>query len=261
MLLCLGIALLFAGLANANTLGARSYYSWQWGGFSRSSPSLTTASLGSSSTSSSFSLLSFGTSSSAATSARSTVSDLSEVASAVNDGVILAGAVYYDQDGDGIRSSSDWGIFEATVSLTQTSTGTVLTTTTASDGSYSFDGLEAGDYTVRLLTPSVEPESPSIGIITNSSGVVSVGSGTVASTSAISAIHLDAGDDAEDYDFPQLQYPTSLLSKRMLLDSNPGVQHTTPSDPKPVPEPGSLALLAVAGLSLGATSLKKRRKA
>ena len=131
----------------------------------------------------------------------------------------------------------------------------------AADGSYTFSDLTAGDYTITLLTPSSDPGQPSVGTLTDANGNnVTTGTGTVSGPDSIADIQLNDGDTGVNYDFPQLAYPYQLLSKRMLLNTNPGVQHTTPAPPPvPVPEPSSLVLLAVAGLLLGGLRRRWRR--
>jgi len=62
--------------------------------------------------------------------------------------------VFSDANGNGIQDASDAGISGATVKLLS-STGTVLsTTTTGSNGSYSFNNLAAGTYSIAFTTPS-----------------------------------------------------------------------------------------------------------
>jgi hypothetical protein len=244
-LFCFGIALLFAGLANGEAIASRSYHSWQWGGFSRSSAPFVSAS----SSASAFSLLTLNSSSLA--SAVSGIFSAAGVSTSSDGNSGLSGFVYYDQDGDGARTTDDWGIFEAVVQLTSETTGKTVSVQTAKNGSYSFQGLAAGNYTVTLLTPSTEPESPSIGTITNASNVTTVGSGVLVGTETIAAIQLNDADEAKSYDFPQLKYPTQLFSKRMLIDGDSGSNHTPDAPPPPVvPEPSSLVLLAVASLAL-----------
>ena len=254
ILFCLGIALLFATLADGETSGVRSYYSWQWGGFSGSA--LTSAAASASgislrSTHSSYASLTL------ATSANQWDSVTSSSASAT---AILSGVVYYDENSSDTRDTSDWGIRDATVLLTAAN-GDTQETTTAKDGSYSFDSLVSGDYTITLLTPSVQPETPCLGEITDASGnAIATGLGIVSGTSSIASIHLASGNTAVNYDFPQLKYPTNLLSKRLLLGSDPGLSHTTAAPPVSVPEPGTLTLLAVAGLSIGGFLWRSRRE-
>jgi hypothetical protein len=243
-LFCFGISLLFAGLANGETVASRSYQSWQWGGFSRSSPHISTAS----SSATSYSLL---TPNSPTSASAADVSIPSGVASLDDGAATLSGFVYYDQDGDATRTTDDWGIYEAVVRLTVESTGETVSVQTAKDGSYSFEGLAAGNYTLTLITPSTEPESPSVGLVTTSSNVTTVGTGIVVGTDKIATIQLAEGDKAQAYDFPQLKYPTQLFSKRMLVDGDSGSKHT-PDEPTPpvVPEPGTLVLLAMTGFAI-----------
>ena len=67
----------------------------------------------------------------------------------------VAGAVFIDLNGDGVRDPGEAGIGGVTVSLINPSTGAVIaTTTTAGDGSYLFTDITPGSYTVRETDPS-----------------------------------------------------------------------------------------------------------
>lgn len=68
----------------------------------------------------------------------------------------LAGTVYVDTNNNGIKEISEAGIAGVTVTLTGTSdAGPVsLTTTTAADGSYQFNGLRPGTYSIQETQPA-----------------------------------------------------------------------------------------------------------
>ncbi len=164
----------------------------------------------------------------------------------------LSGVVYFDANGNGVRDSGDWAIRDAIVSLMSASTSTVLIATTDQNGAYTFTNLPADDYTVTLMTPSSVPGPANVGTLTDAGGSpVFTGLGVAVGTNSIANIQLGDGYTGATYDFGQLVYPTSLISKRMLLNQNPGVPHTPDAPPPPippVPEPGTIALLAVAGI-------------
>ena len=80
----------------------------------------------------------------------------------------VAGTVFWDLDSDGALDAADDGVGGYTVTLTDAA-GVAHTTTTAADGTYLFDGLEPGDYTV-----SVELVDPWTGITTVQSYDVAV---------------------------------------------------------------------------------------
>jgi len=185
-----------------------------------------------------------------------------EESAAVAGDASLTGAVYWDVNKNGVRESTDYGVADASVSIAYTGTSAVLATVlTGRDGSYSFTGLAAGQYTITLLTLSEQPETPSVGEILSAQGVqVLTGLGTASVPNLITSVELSGGDTAVNYDFPQLIYPTQLLSKRMLLNTDPGVPHTP--TPTPVPEPSSL-LLCLIGLVVGGAnqSLRASRNA
>jgi hypothetical protein len=259
-LISFGIALLFAAAANGGVSVDDSYHSWQWGGFSRSEPSPTAPSP------SYVDILSPNLSSSYLILTASANKWNPEIVSSADATTMLSGVVYFDANGDGIRDDSDWGVRDAIVSLTAANSNTQETTTTGTDGAYRFDNLAPDDYTVTLLTPSLQPEQPTLGSVTDAGGnLIATALGTASGASSVANIHLDSGNRATDYDFPQLTYPTNLLSKRMLIGSKPGLYHTTPGptppDPPPVSEPSTLVLLlAVAGVAAGHQFVQRRRR-
>ncbi|MCR9102895.1 MAG: hypothetical protein NXI25_23280, partial [bacterium] len=70
--------------------------------------------------------------------------------------------VWYDTNGDGVQDAGEPGLEGATVTLTPPAgvdlgngPGMAVTTTTAADGTYSFDNLPAGDYTVSVDVSTV----------------------------------------------------------------------------------------------------------
>ncbi len=66
--------------------------------------------------------------------------------------------VFHDKDNDGVYNPAVDGLLPGVlVTLTNTTTGEVMTTTTGADGRYLFDDLPFGDYTVEVDT-SVLPE-------------------------------------------------------------------------------------------------------
>jgi hypothetical protein len=255
LLACLVIFPLLATLANAEAI---SYNSWQWHGFTRTSPA----------PSSSASLVSQLSSVLLSSSPSSNVVSESAVVASLGDSTpsvssSLSGFVYYDANSDGIRESTDWAIRDAIVSLMSASSNTVVLATTDENGEYSFKSLSPDDYTITLLTPSSAPgASKLVGILSDQNGTpVFSGVGVAASDTSVADIQLKDGYSGTTYDFPQLTYPTDLISKRMLLSGSSGVSHTPDAPPPPippVPEPSTLALLVVAGLCV--TGCARRRR-
>jgi hypothetical protein len=172
---------------------------------------------------------------------------LSSSSSAGKGAAKLSGVVYCDEDGDGVLETSDWAVRDAVLALTFAGSNDVLLkAVTSADGSYSFTGLAAGKYTITLLTPSSKPGKIGIGILEDGHGnTVSAGVGRVSGASAVADIVLKDDYQGVNYDFAQLVYPANLISKRMLLNTNPGVHHATTSHPvNPVPEPSAWILAA-----------------
>ncbi|MBQ9195875.1 MAG: carboxypeptidase regulatory-like domain-containing protein [Clostridia bacterium] len=65
----------------------------------------------------------------------------------------LQGVLWYDADMDGIKKGGEGGFAGATVSLTSRDAGVDRSLVTGADGAYSFEGLLAGSYTLRVELP------------------------------------------------------------------------------------------------------------
>ena len=66
----------------------------------------------------------------------------------------LAGRVFLDFDNSGAANGPDSGIAGVTITLTGGSLTTPLTTTTDSQGNYTFGSLAAGTYSVTQTQPT-----------------------------------------------------------------------------------------------------------
>ncbi len=74
--------------------------------------------------------------------------------------VSIGDRVWVDADADGIQDGGESGLAGVTVNLLDAGGGTVASTATAGDGSYSFTGLVPGDYRVEFVAPSGYSFSP-----------------------------------------------------------------------------------------------------
>ena len=76
----------------------------------------------------------------------------------------IGDTIWYDADGDGVQDPGELGLNGVTVTLTDGNGNTVATATTSSDGTYLFDNLNAGDYTITLtglpngMTQTADPD-------------------------------------------------------------------------------------------------------
>ncbi len=68
----------------------------------------------------------------------------------------LEGRVFCDENGNDVRDNGDGPVDNVKVTLLTAAGVAVATTTTAADGSYSFTGLDAGDYKVQFDTNTLD---------------------------------------------------------------------------------------------------------
>jgi uncharacterized repeat protein (TIGR01451 family)/fimbrial isopeptide formation D2 family protein len=122
----------------------------------------------------------------------------------------LSGLVYLDRDQSGTLTAGDTPLGGVTVQLFD-GNGFVTSTTTAADGTYHFDNLPAGTYSVREIQPAAYNEGG------NNLGTLS---GT-ATTDLFSSVVLDATSAASfngtDYDFGEVG---TTLSGLVFVDHN-----------------------------------------
>ncbi|MEZ4990989.1 MAG: SdrD B-like domain-containing protein, partial [Saprospiraceae bacterium] len=69
-------------------------------------------------------------------------------------GASIGNFVWEDLDGDGIQDGGEPGVGSVTVNLKNAGGTVIATTTTAGDGSYSFNDLEPGTYSVQFVLPA-----------------------------------------------------------------------------------------------------------
>ena len=115
----------------------------------------------------------------------------------------ISGTVFDDLNNDGIQDAGELGIAGVTVELTGTDdlgNPVTLTATTDADGNYTFDNLLSGDYTVTETQPAGYLD-----------GIDTAGTagGDTTTNDVTSAVALDPGQDAIDYDFAEVQ-PSSI---------------------------------------------------
>ena len=102
--------------------------------------------------------------------------------------VSLGGTVFTDTNGDGAKESAESGLSGTTVKLLGSTGAVVATTTTASNGTYSFTGETPGTYTVQVVPPTGDGVSPAGTSTTLTDSTVSAtGAQTVTLNSAGSA--------------------------------------------------------------------------
>ncbi|KRG84341.1 hypothetical protein ABB34_09450 [Stenotrophomonas daejeonensis] len=148
----------------------------------------------------------------------------------------LAGTVFWDQNrsnGNGTKEAADTGVQSVVIRLSGTDAyGNVLggatgylQTTTASDGSYTFNNLSPADaagYTLTQIQPAAYVNGPDDPPTDTTSGrsldgdYAAGASGDADST--YTAIHVGANDAGVRYNFPEVKRPS--LSGYVYVDSN-----------------------------------------
>ncbi len=136
------------------------------------------------------------------------------------DPVSVSGTVYHDLDNDGVRDVGESGIFNVTITLTGLDDRGVtvnLSTTTASDGTYSFTNLRPSNGTGYTITQT-QPAGFTDGIDTLGSGFTpatgnSNGSAANDVFSAITIANVNpANNTGVNYNFGELFAPTLAKS-------------------------------------------------
>jgi hypothetical protein len=164
------------------------------------------------------------------------------------------------------------------VTLTDLLTGATTDVFTAVDGEYDFSGLAAGTYTIAMVTPSASPGATNLGALYNAAGILIAYEGLnssghvvpaagTASVNEVSDLVLGAGAgyQAEWYDFGELVYPASLISKQMFIGNGypeflPPIAMTPPPDWQPASEPGLLVMLGGGLVALSRYTWCARRR-
>ncbi len=178
----------------------------------------------------------------------------------------LSGYLYVDINQNGVMDGDDYAISGARVFLFQAGSNVPLAAVSSSlDGSYEFAGLAAGTFSVRLETSinsHLQDNGTAQTVFDMDGNVVSVGTAGDALTHAFGDITLDNGESGIYFNIAEPAYPIALISPRLLLNSAPDLLHTenvqtyvvagsaveTQGAAMQTPEPGSLVLLAIAGL-------------
>ncbi len=114
--------------------------------------------------------------------------------------------VWTDTNGDGIQDSGEAGINGVTVELLDASNNVVATTTTSGDGNYTFSHLNAGNYSVRIVTSSLP------------AGVAPTYDLDGVATPNIAPFALAGGQARDDVDFGYRG--TGSVGDRLWLDTN-----------------------------------------
>ena len=126
----------------------------------------------------------------------------------------LAGSVYVDANGNGIRDAGEVGIAGVTLTLTGTDiTGTAVnqTATTDINGDYLFDNLVPGTYSVSEAQPA--------GFGDGDEAVGTGATGAVASDDVFTEIGLGDSADAVDFDFGEIPVAVTMTKRRFLASS------------------------------------------
>lgn len=124
----------------------------------------------------------------------------------------ISGRVYLDQNQSGVFDTGEAGLSGVTITLTGTDTGGAAvnrTTTSAADGTYTFDNVLPGTYSLQQTQPS--------GVLDGQTNVGTGATGATAGTNQINTITLGNAPAAADFNFGEILSP---LSKRRFLASS-----------------------------------------
>lgn len=96
--------------------------------------------------------------------------------------VTIGDRVWNDWDGDGVQDAGEPGLNGLTVQLVNSSSTVVATAVTSGDGNYSFPGVAAGTYTVRVVPPACMAPTYDV------DGTATPNAATVAATDNLSGV-------------------------------------------------------------------------
>ncbi|MEP7012998.1 MAG: SdrD B-like domain-containing protein, partial [Acidobacteriota bacterium] len=121
----------------------------------------------------------------------------------------LGDRVWLDPDGDGVQDAGESGINGVTVELLNGANSVIGSQVTSGDGNYTFSGLTAGTYSVRIVTATLPP------------GLVQTYDFDGVGTANIATASLGAGQNRTDIDFGYRQPPSpGSLGDRVWNDLN-----------------------------------------
>ena len=125
----------------------------------------------------------------------------------------LTGVVYFDLNQNGVFDGPDAGIATVRVILSGVDDlggAVMLQTTTGADGSYAFEGLRPGTYSLREVQPRVFRDSrDNIGTL-----------GGIARNDRFDGIQVGPGVSGDDYNFGEIPRPGCRLRGRAALLGN-----------------------------------------
>lgn len=132
----------------------------------------------------------------------------------------IAGKVFLDQNNDGLINGTDSGIAGVTVNLLNSSGSVIKTTTTAADGSYVFDNLQPGTYSVQEPTqPSNTSNGKTIAGAVANGGTQGTPTPVTTTPSQINAIVLPPNTAASGNNFAEIVNGRTI-SGSVFLDYN-----------------------------------------
>ncbi|MEG1832028.1 MAG: SdrD B-like domain-containing protein [Burkholderiaceae bacterium] len=128
----------------------------------------------------------------------------------------IAGEVFLDHDNNGVRGPQDAPISGATIELVNTTTGVTLSVASKADGSWRFDDLLAGNYTLRQ---PLQPANTLPGL-TLAGSVGGAPSLPALAVSSISGLVLPTGTDGSGYRFAEIAPARVAGAVYLDLDHN-----------------------------------------
>jgi uncharacterized repeat protein (TIGR01451 family) len=137
-----------------------------------------------------------------------------------NNTASLGDFVWLDANGNGVQDASEPGIVDVLVTLTETTTGAVRTTTTGATGKYNFANLAAGSYRVTFAPPTGHA------FTSLKTGTIDKDSDADATTGMTGTITVGVGSQNDTIDAGL--YKPASIGDQVWIDANGnGIQETT----------------------------------